>query len=200
LEEYEAEQDAMIERDNAFHAVARHERSTREAKEEAKHIRETNHQRRSQANARRGNSARKVRQAGVAKAAPLAAGTGHRPIKRPRRDLQPIMESDVEFAFTLRRHPQEEHLQCLVKEYLKTSRMLTVLHIQKFLSMKLQWQSHATIQLTDCSPVEDGVMPTPLNGDLTLESLYKDDAAFRKHPILYYYSKNSPRTWDLPSR
>lgn len=200
LEEYEAEQDAMIERDNAFHAVARHERSTQNAKEEAKRVHEQLLQRRSQAAARRGTTGRKVRQAGVPKApVPAAAAAAtNRSIKRPRRDLQPIMESDVEFAFTLRRHPQEEQLQCLVKEYLKTSRLLTVLHLQKFLSMKLQWQSHSVIYLTDCAAVEDGVMPKPLDGYLTLENIYKDVAAFRKHPILYYYCKSSTRTWDLP--
>ena len=92
----QAEQDAMIERDNAFHAVARHERSTQNAKEEAKRVHEQLLQRRSQAAARRSTSGRKVRQAGVPKAAvPAAPAATNRSIKRPRRDLQPIMESDV---------------------------------------------------------------------------------------------------------
>ena len=71
-------------------------------------------------------------------------------------------------------YPHEEQLQSLVKEYLKTSRMLTILHLQKFLSMKLQWQSHTTIQLTDCVPVEDGIMPKSLDPELTLEKVYKE--------------------------
>jgi len=198
LEEYEAEQDALIEADNQINAVVRHEASTMAAKNAAKKI-QVRLAKRQQAT-RRGSSysnrtavkATSSAAAGTAKPAPAS-----RPLKQPRRDLQPIMESDVEFGFTLRRHPLEDQLQCLVKEYLKTSRNLSVQHLQKFLSMKLQWQSHSTICLTSCTNVDSGMTPTPLDPGLTLESVYKDLTAFRKHPILYYYCKSSPRQWGL---
>jgi len=194
----------MIERDNSVHAVQRHERSTHNAKMEAKRVMETLHQvRKNKVKEDRqkklpGAARLATREKAHHEARPKMAPREQRPAradphrKQARRDLQPIMESDVEFAFTLRRHPREEHLQCLVKEYLKTSRLLTVSHLQKFLSMKLQWQSHHTICLTDCTPVDEGVSPkAPLPSHLSLEAIYKERPSFRKHPILYYYSKNS---------
>lgn len=191
LEEYEAEQDAMIEKDNATNAVNRHEQSTAAAKNAAKRIqvqlRKGRHQLSRGGGAAGGGTRGGGGRGGGAKASVVSRG-----VKPPRRDLQPIVESDVEFAFTLRRHPLEEQLQCLVKEYLKTSRFLTVLHLQKFLSMKIACtNSHTSILLTICTPVDNGVMPDPLDPNLTLEAIYKEMTAFRKHPILYYYCKSS---------
>jgi len=201
LEEYEAEQDALIEADNQVNASVRHEQRASIHKNAAKKI-QVQLQKKQQLTRRGGGVGgraavrdRVASNAGNAAKAPTPA----RPLKRPqRRDLQPIMESDVEFGFTLRRHPLEDQLQCLVKEYLKTSRMLSVNHLQKFLSMKLQWQSHNTIQLTYCTSVDNGVTPEPLDPGLTLEAVFKELAAFRNHPILYYYCSTSPQQWALP--
>lgn len=174
--------------------MVRHERSTQNAKEEAKRVMHNIQVRQNKkARAQKPQQHREKRHHEPAAKPPPREPRPARSEpqrKHARRDLQPIMESDVEFAFTLRRHPKEEHLQCLVKEYLKTSRLLTVSHLQKFLSMKLQWQSHHTICLTDCTPVDEGVSPKSLDHHLTLEAIYRDMASFRKHPILYYYSKN----------
>jgi len=174
LEEYEAALDAKVEEDNAHNAVRLHEEGTTAAKSAAKRI---------QAERRSGGSSNKAH--------------GRGPNKRARRDLTTVVSHDVEFSFILRRHPLENKLQSLMKEYLKTSRLLTVRHLQKFLSMKLQWDSHVGIRLTTCTCVVNGSSPEPLDKSLTLERVYNEHLDFQRHPIVYYYLESSAKGWTL---
>lgn len=174
LEEYEAELDAKVEQDNASNAVRLHEEGTTAAKSAAKRIQAERHS---------GHSSK--------------AHGGRGPNKRARRDLTSVVSHDVEFSFILRRHPLENKLQSLMKEYLKTSRLLTVRHLQKFLSMKLQWDSHVGIRLTTCTCVVNGSSPEPLDKGLTLERVYNEHLDFQRHPIVYYYLESSAKGWTL---
>jgi len=176
LEAYEAGLDAQIEMDNHENANRLHEEGTHAAKSAAKRI---------QAERRSNPHHSKI-----------SRGPGG-VNKRQRRELQTVVSHDVEFSFILRRHPLENKLQSLMKEYLKTSRLLTVRHLQKFLSMKLQWDSHVGIRLTTCTCVVNGSNPEPLDKTLTLERVYNEHLDFQRHPIVYYYLDSSAKTWTL---
>eukprot|EP00658_Telonema_sp_P-2_P030527 TRINITY_DN23023_c0_g1_i5.p1 TRINITY_DN23023_c0_g1~~TRINITY_DN23023_c0_g1_i5.p1 ORF type:complete len:249 (-),score=54.39 TRINITY_DN23023_c0_g1_i5:299-1003(-) len=176
LEKYEADLDASIEADNATNAARLHAEGTSAAKAAAKRL----------AAERRSNPQPVKINRGPAGAS-----------KRQRRELQTVVSHDVEFSFILRRHPLENKLHSLMKEYLKTSRLLTIRHIQKFLSMKLQWESHGGIRLTTCTCVVNGSQPEPLEKTLTLERVYNEHLDFQRHPIVYYYLESSAKTWML---
>eukprot|EP00656_Telonema_subtile_P009280 TRINITY_DN14361_c0_g1_i4.p1 TRINITY_DN14361_c0_g1~~TRINITY_DN14361_c0_g1_i4.p1 ORF type:complete len:305 (+),score=65.36 TRINITY_DN14361_c0_g1_i4:109-1023(+) len=176
LEEYEAHLDAEIEAGNTQNAARLHDEGTVAAKAAAKRI----------------QSERRTYPSHHSK---ISRGPGVN--SKQRRELQTVVSHDVEFSFILRRHPLENKLQSLMKEYLKTSRLLTVRHLQKFLSMKLQWDSHVGIRLTTCTCVVNGSNPEPLDKTLTLERVYNEHLDFQRHPIVYYYLESSAKTWAL---
>jgi len=72
--------------------------------------------------------------------------------------------------FVLRRHPQETLVDCLNREYIRTSSSITIKHIKTFLSRKLEYEPESHFQILTVSGGE-GVI---IDENVTMSEVQRD--------------------------
>lgn len=77
---------------------------------------------------------------------PVRVGSALTPAIPQKRPIMGLRESNT-IEFVLRRHPQETRVDRLKKEFLRTSKDITVDALKKFLSKKLDHYPHSHFQV-----------------------------------------------------
>lgn len=104
-------------------------------------------------------------------------------VSTPQKQDEPkdrVKSEGTEISFVLLRHPQETGLAQLANKYLRTSRLLTIRHLCKFLAKKFD--------MADFKVFRIGLYPNsqPLTEDLTLETIDKQLWNSDEELKLYY--------------
>jgi len=100
----------------------------------------------------------------------------------------PTNEEPEEISFVLSRHPLEKFFKELKKKYLRTSRKVTIRHLNKFLSKKLDISDPNIFKITI---LKNGQGLVALDDELTLHQIEKELWNSQEDLVLHYFCVNS---------